>query len=313
MNTAIVGYPSSVNLGDWVQSLVIEFVWKKEFVAINREQLHKYRGPKVRLICNGWFMENPENWPPADKIEPLFISFHINPTVEKEFTQKESIDYFKKHEPIGCRDNYTLDLLRNHGVKAYFSGCLTLCYQKSHLFPNSSPKPSGILVTSVFDRLKPIILCSRGPVVMLRQLLKYPVKYIAYKIACRRLRRILSKTDRPITYASQIIDRYTLENQDSKQIALDYIRQVASAELVITSRIHTALPATAMGIPVLFLSDGLNHINHQSRLRGLVDYFEACSSKNLQNIDLETINAKSNHIEQAVKLKARIDRFMETG
>lgn len=315
MNTAVVGYPNSVNLGDWTQSLIIYFVWQKEFEfsALDREQLHAYRGPKIQLICNGWFMENPKNWPPADTIEPLFISFHINPTVEKEFTQRESLDYFKKYEPIGCRDYYTLELLQTHGIQAYFSGCLTLCYQKTYLLPHSSRKPSGILVSSVFDRLKPMIQLPRNPILFLSQLLKYPVKYITYQIACRRLRRMLSKTDQPITYASQMIDRKTLENHDSKAIALDYLRKVASAELVVTSKIHTALPATAMGIPVLFLSDGLNHINHQSRLSGLLNYFESCSSKNLKDIDLTTIKAKSNHIEQARKLKATIDGFLASG
>ena len=38
--------------------------------------------------------------------------------------------------------------------------------------------------------------------------------------------------------------------------------------MVITSRIHT-IPAVAFGTPVLFISDGLEHINQKSRLQGM--------------------------------------------
>ena len=45
-------------------------------------------------------MENPKNWPPNNNIFPLFISFHINPSAEKELLKPESLNYLKQHEPI---------------------------------------------------------------------------------------------------------------------------------------------------------------------------------------------------------------------
>ena len=312
MKKAVIGYPNSINLGDWIQSLVISYLWNDtEFLTIDRENLHAYDGPKVKLICNGWFMENPSNWPPSSQIDPLFISFHINPTVEKELTSTESLNYFKKHEPIGCRDTYTLHLLKRHGIKAYFSGCLTLCYHKSFLFPGSIQSSSRILCTSVFDRLKPSISFPAHPIVFLRNTIKFPFRLMSYQMACRRLNQFLSKTDRPITYASQIITEDTLKNQDPKVVATKYLKMIASSELVITSRIHTALPATAMGIPVLFINDGLGQINHQSRLVGLLDFFNYCSSKHLKHIDLNTIESKVHHINYSDKIIATIDQFLQ--
>jgi len=314
MMKAVVGYPNSINLGDWIQSLVIFYLWQdSEFVTIDREQLHTYDGSKAKLICNGWFMENPRNWPPSSQIDPLFISFHINPTVEKEFTSSDSLSYFKKHEPIGCRDNYTLQLLQRHGIKAYFSGCLTLCYRKPFLLSDSIQASSGILVTSVFDRLKPSMTFSTSNLMMLlRNLIKFPFKFVFHQIACRRLNKLLSKSSRSITYASQIITRDAVKNQNPEMVAIEYLKKIASAELVITSRIHTALPATAMGIPVLFISDGLDHINHQSRLDGLLNFFEFCSSKQLKDIDLNSIKSKVLHQEYADRLIATIDRFLKS-
>lgn len=36
------------------------------------------------------------------------------------------VTYLKENEPIGCRDRYTLNLLRQRGIESWFTGCLTL-------------------------------------------------------------------------------------------------------------------------------------------------------------------------------------------
>ncbi len=204
-----------------------------------------------------------------------------------------------------------MEILKEHGIKTYFSGCLTLLYKKSYLFKNSPPEASGVLVTDPFDRLKPSVVFSYNPVVLLRQILKYPIKLLFYKLAMKRLSNALSKSILPIQYISQIIDNQTLNNYDSKKLAEDYVRKIASAKVVITSRIHTALPATAMRFPVIFLNGGLNHINHKSRLSGLLNYFEICSSKDLKNIDIQRIKPKNNHLGLSERLKSTIDTFLE--
>ena len=40
--------------------------------------------------------------------------------------QGKNLEYLKEHEPIGCRDYYTVGLLKEKGIDAYFSGCMTL-------------------------------------------------------------------------------------------------------------------------------------------------------------------------------------------
>ena len=51
--------------------------------------------------------------------------------------------------------------------------------------------------------------------------------------------------------------------------------------MLITSRIHSALPAVAFGTPVLFLSDGLEHPNQKSRLEGMESFFKVIHTKEL--------------------------------
>jgi hypothetical protein len=119
---------STVNIGDDIQTLAaINFLKKKgitEYTFIDREKLSDYNGKPVTMIMNGWYMNNIYKFPPSNKIKPIFISVHIN---TPELIER-NISYFKKHEPIGCRDEATVKLFKKHGIKAYFTGCLTLLF-----------------------------------------------------------------------------------------------------------------------------------------------------------------------------------------
>lgn len=309
MDTAILSYPKSRNLGDWIQSIIIPLLFQKSYKYIDREQLHNYDGDPIKLICNGWFMENPKNWPPSDKITPLFISFHINPSARNEMIRKEHITYFKKYQPIGCRDYYTLNLLNHYGIEAYFSGCLTLCYRRD-LLNRITTNTGGALLVGCLDRLKPQLIASTSPYKKLLQLVKYPFRVLAYHRANRRLSLSLKKYKKPIEYVSQIASQRSIENGKTKELALTLLKKIATSNLVITSRIHTALPATAMGVPVLFIEDGLDHINHRSRINGLNQFFHSCKTVDLKKIDLNEIKPKKNHLKIAHQLSSTILDFL---
>ena len=101
------------------------------FVFVPRDNLseasRKYPDKKIHVIMNGWFMhacnKNKDiDWPPPENIVPLFISFHV---ANEKLLDKRYVEYYKKHEPIGCRDKATLKRFQELGVNAYFSGCLT--------------------------------------------------------------------------------------------------------------------------------------------------------------------------------------------
>ena len=83
---AVLSYPNSNNLGDFIQSIAAKYELNaKKIYELDRDQLYIYNGPRVFLIMNGWFMEEPMNWPPSEKITPLFLSFHLNPTAKKKY------------------------------------------------------------------------------------------------------------------------------------------------------------------------------------------------------------------------------------
>ena len=73
---AVLSYPNSNNLGDFIQSLAAKQVLNKiKTFDIDRDKLNAYKGEKAALIMNGWFMEKPKNWPPSEQIDHyLFLS-----------------------------------------------------------------------------------------------------------------------------------------------------------------------------------------------------------------------------------------------
>ncbi len=130
---AVISYPNSNNLGDYIQKIAVKQFLKGNITEIDRDNLKNYFGEKIKLIINGWFMEKPNNWPPSENIIPLFISFHINPIIKSYILNKKGVEYLKQHEPIGCRDLYTKLILEKKGIRAYFSGCLTLTLDRKKL------------------------------------------------------------------------------------------------------------------------------------------------------------------------------------
>jgi len=109
LEIGVLGYIGSRNIGDYIQTkAVIDMIHPINHKVLDRERLNKFKGSKLKTIINGWFMENPKNWPPNNNISPLFISFHINPSAERDLLKPESLNYLKQYEPIGCRDTYTL-------------------------------------------------------------------------------------------------------------------------------------------------------------------------------------------------------------
>ena len=98
-------------------------------------------------------------------------------------------------------------------------------------------------------------------------------RYNSYRYQSKNsFESFLQQTRLPVRYASQIIDDKKLNVEQRFQKAQEQLKAIAEAQLIITSRIHTALPAVALETPVLFLTDGLEHRNQSSRLDGLSQF-----------------------------------------
>jgi hypothetical protein len=213
---------STENLGDHIQIIAGERMLQRAGLSPARwvdrdDEIAEVppNGERTGILLNGWFKTNPEQWPPHPDYVPLYLGFHIRLFQSPSLTSPGSLVHYRKNGPIGCRDRYTLSLLRAHDVEAFLSHCLSLC------FPRRLPDPST--QTEVFVASRDETLLEHLPDEV------GPYHFISHYSNSRD---------------------FSL-NMDAARKLLETYR--TRAKLIVTSMLHCALPAIAMGIPVVVL------------------------------------------------------------
>lgn len=257
------------NVGDNIQSLAAKQFLPKVDVYVNRERLNEYKGDKIKMILNGWFTHNIHNWVPSDDIEPIFVSFHMNNTAAPFMLSEKGIAYLKRHEPIGCRDQFTADTLKGKGIDAYFTGCLTLTLDSYKV--NDSERGNKIyIVDPLYSYPRPEKVFYNS-----KQTLKNILNGKAFQLGKkkRHLRNFISDE---VLGNSEFINQEPPSNTYTEaqkfQMAEDLLNKYARAKLVITSRIHCALPCLALGTPVIFVN-GFDSFVDSCRFDGILELF----------------------------------------
>lgn len=202
MKKGILTYKTH-NLGDDIQTLATMQFFDYDYM-VDRDEIG-LEDKEMKIIGAGYW--EGINFPPKNNIKMLPISIHIG-------NKDIQLDWFKENEPIGCRDLATKEFLESKGIKAYFSGCLTLTF----------PKYRG-------QRNNEVVLVGELPKLWYRQI----------------------KSDIIRKESQYIRDESLINNPEARlkeaQRLLDIYRK---AKLVITSRLHTLLSCIAFGTPVIF-------------------------------------------------------------
>ena len=257
------------NIGDYVQSLAARQYLPQVDYFVNREKLGEFHGEKTKLIMNGWFTHNVKNWVPSTDIFPHLISFHVNNTAAEGMLSERGVNFLKKNQPIGCRDKFTTDLLRSHGIDAYFSGCLTLTLDSFKVADDQ--RGDNIYIVDplyglptrekVFFNVKSVLRSIRnGDIFALNARKKFLSQIIDEDLLARA------------TYIKQELPAKTYSEEEKFALAEELLHKYARAKLVITSRIHCALPCLALGTPVIFIN-GFDGFVDSCRLDGLAELF----------------------------------------
>jgi O-antigen/teichoic acid export membrane protein len=283
-----VSTEAEINIGDYIQALASSQYYPTIDGFVEREKLLEYKGEKTNVIMNGWYMHHPEQWPPTDKITPLFVAFHINILAKDALLSEKSINYLKRHEPIGCRDEWTATLLRDKGVKAYFSACMTLTLGKR--FKNKAKDAGKVyfvdlaysynkiqVIPLLFTLLFNFFRISRMLTTLYDKNKSKLKNYLAAAAILREYSRVFSKD--VITNAEYICQQSSAYNQKYKSnselldCAESLIKKYAKAEFVVTSRIHCALPCLGLETPVLYTFAKDQIEASTCRMNGLMDLF----------------------------------------
>ena len=297
MKNALLSYSSPLgmewanNIGDYIQGLAAnQFMHTDTY--LDRECLDEFSGETTKVIMNGWFMYDPKRFPPSEKINPLFVSFHIRPSIAERLLTANVISYLKRYEPIGCRDLSTLRILESHGVRAYFSACLTLTLGRTYHRPDAE-HVSGVCFVDPFipiklkDSLRGLhwfvlrphlamsvyrsIRCS----ILAGQPFRYRLKHVVRIGAFLRCytKMFSRETIESAEYLSSVVNASRFDgHRELFAYAEKLLQKFMHKRLCVTSRIHCALPCVGMGVPVIFV-DAANGNLSDGRFDGLLQFF----------------------------------------
>lgn len=223
------------NIGDCIQNLAIENLYKElgidctELVKINRDDIPNYSEEKALLPMQGWFGNLYKTFPAnfSPNILPVFIGFHLTNYKEsrQRFLKENLQEKFSQYTPIGCRDRNTKEFFTSLGIEAYFSGCMTLTFPER----KRKPKNGKIFIVDVPEEIEEIIPT---------KIKNVADKSITHSYTFKNYPVSLEEAYEFETKAREILERYRQE-----------------AKLIITSRIHVAMPCIATGIPVVFIHE----------------------------------------------------------
>ncbi len=294
-------YPTQLqNLGDYTQAAAVTSITGRpeDAVFLSREDLHRYRGKPLPVICNGWFAHDVV-FPPADRLVPLYISLHIATHARQWFATSAMLEHLRRYAPIGCRDRATMDFLIEQGVPAYFSHCVTLglglhiAQSPASISPATNrvylidppvvrPKKKLSLLGLLYKGLtQPRLL---RPGWLFAQAQQNPVRRFAYSLLFAGMYGPLIKRlgmDR-VVCESQFVPLGQGNSACGELLGrvMTRIQSYRQVRAVITGRIHVAIPARAAGARVVFArplglsSQEHNRIqDHQSLFAATVDVF----------------------------------------
>lgn len=221
---------------------------------VDRDGLSGFRNEfKCKLIANGWYylFDGCHQW--SDCLEPLLTSVHINNTDNaNEFHNVlDKLKAASQKSPIGCRDFATQRFLQSNGIACFFSSCLTTTLQRKDY--SDGRDRSGVIFSDCSNDFYSKI---------------FPIdRFINKNRAINRINALLRNY-----YAQEAISYVTHECQLSVphrerfELAKALLQRYANAKLVITSRIHAALPCLGLGTPVILVCP-----YDQQRFEGLAE------------------------------------------
>ncbi len=225
----------NINIGDYLQFITVNYIYQhmgiseKDITYIDFADVTEYNGERMILPINNSIHDFVRNGRIAisKQITPVFIalqldivdnSINIDEFLSDEYNQQ----YFLKHSPIGCRDIVTYQYLKKYGIPSYVNGCMTA----------TLPTYSG----------------ERGDKIILADVPTALLPYIPDSL----LKQSCEATTQQYHFTEQEVKDYQSIYAFVKSRYGYYCK---NAKLIITSRLHVALPCTAFGIPVILAKD----------------------------------------------------------
>lgn len=264
---------SSHNIGDEVQSIAamrfmphIDYYVQRERVGSFESKDHE----KVKMIMNAWWMWEYKNFPPSNDIDPLLISMYIWTKARDKFLTPETKHFFLEHGPVGCRDTSTMNYLKENGIPAYFSGCLTLTLNKNEEL-RKMRKNDYILAVDVPDNI---------------------------------LNEVKKRTDLPVYNITRMLT-VSCSSTERYELAKCMLYLYHNAHCVITPRLHVCLPCVAFETPVLLIE--LTKADTRGRFDGMENLYNSCTEAEfLNNRDIYDFDNPKSNPDNHLKIRNKL-------
>ncbi len=265
MKYGVLWRKTTKNIGDDMQSYAESLWYPQVDYMVDVEDLDGFKSEDdepVATIMSAWYMWHKWNWPPSKYIYPLWIGFHYNDLqrgrprgmpCKYEYLEGLGYEYFKAHEPIGCRDLATLKYLQEQGIDSYYSSCITLTLPKR---PIVKPEREYVCVVGVDKAVERYIKDF------------YKDKNIDVKV-------IAPTRPEPSTNLSWEARKAQVEEM------LDLYQ---NAKAVYTFRLHCSMPTLALGTPVLLIRKSFA----SDRFTPFKDYVHHCLNSELLSGDYDS-------------------------
>ena len=261
------------NIGDVLQGMVAKDLLPEGAKVADREALADLAGrDSGLLVANGWYMHSFAKFPAPDNITPLYAAVHV---ANSALLSSEHVrEHFKQHAPIGCRDTKTLRLLLGWGIPAYYSSCLTITAKPRGPI-NKNPDGEIILVDNVDHPVPDAVVAKLE------------------KVLGKKMVRV--SHDPPDT--SGDIESYA---KVSEQHMNSLLARYCNASLILTTKIHCALPCLGMGANVKLI-----HPNPADpRLATVAEFIDIISYKDILDKGDAGLNDSPVNKEALAKRKA---------
>ena len=260
MKYGLIAHFKTQNIGDDIQCYAMQRFLPHLDYLIDREHLDSFytqTGEQVAAFLGGWYLHRPLNWPPSPFLKLLPLAFHLSISDKKGLLALTyyGADWFKKFPAIGCRDEGSAEFLKNYGISAYLSGCFTLTLEP---FPDvehhgkivAVDLPNEVVEFIKRKTNKDIFITSHSlsQIQLPQEVLDFVEEHNPKVIVPTS--HYPAQPDTPhakVRYPGNWSYRHTLVE--------GLLRFYQGASLVVTSRLHVALPCLALGTPILLVLD----------------------------------------------------------
>ncbi|MCX5510533.1 polysaccharide pyruvyl transferase family protein [Pseudomonas sp. BJa3] len=259
------------NIGDDIQTHAVEHLYAcmgipaEQIVRLNRYEFHDYDGRHGYILmpmCGYFTLGNAQSpLPLSPYIIPVYFSFGLSSDVE----EPADLEHFRRHEPIGTRDERVMHMFRERGISAFTSGCLTITFP----LRQKTPEHGKVFLVDVPDAL---------------------LEYVPVELADRVERVTHMYPFEKIPSDQEEAERFDAMTRELCQ------RYADEGALVVTSRLHCAAPCIAMGIPTIVVAHNIS-----DRFAWLDRYVRIYTEESFSEIDWQPVVPDIEQAKQMIR------------